>query len=211
MNDVTWRILLVTMIVWNLDAIIVDVETAFLHGDLEEEIYMNLPDGMEGMDDECLLLLKALYGLIQGAHQWWKKFITILKNIEFKGRFANPCLMIQCSNNGTVFASMYVDDNFCVGHTKVLKTFVEDLKKQGLTVKVSDKLTNYLSCMIKLSQDRKSAWVGQPHLIAKLRKKFGLSEPLIIPKLVQFHPVESYGLEKRLNIRPGRAHDHDQL
>jgi len=70
MNDVTWHILLVTMIVWNLDAIIVDVETAFLHGDLEEEIYMNLPDGMEGMDDECLLLLKALYGLVQGARQW---------------------------------------------------------------------------------------------------------------------------------------------
>jgi len=85
MNDVTWRILLFAMIVWNLNTIIVDVETAFLHGDLEEEIYMNLPDGMEGMDNECLLLLKALYSLVQGARQWWKKFITILKNIEFKG------------------------------------------------------------------------------------------------------------------------------
>ncbi len=39
MNDVTWHILLVAMIVWKLDAIIVDVETAFLHGDLDEEIY----------------------------------------------------------------------------------------------------------------------------------------------------------------------------
>ncbi len=148
-------------------------KTAFLHGDLEEKIYMNLLDGMEGMDDKCLLLLKALYGLVQGACQWWKKFITILKNIEFKGGFANLCLMIQRSNNGTVFASVYVDNNFCVGHTKALKTFVEDLKKQGLMVKVSEKLTNYLSCMIKFSQDRKSAWVGQPHLIAKLQEKFG--------------------------------------
>jgi len=77
--------LLVAMIVWNLDSIIVDVEMAFLHRDLEEEVYMNLPNGMEGSDDECLLLLKALYGLVQGAHQWWKKFIGILKNIEFKG------------------------------------------------------------------------------------------------------------------------------
>jgi len=34
---------------------------------LEEEIYMNLPDGMEGEGNECLLLLKALYGLVQGA------------------------------------------------------------------------------------------------------------------------------------------------
>jgi len=40
-------------------------------------------------------------------------------------------------------------------------------------VKVSEKLTDYLSCMIKFSQDRKSTWVGQPHLIAKLREKFG--------------------------------------
>ncbi len=96
----------------------------------------------------------------------------MLKN-KFKGRFSDPRLMIQHSNNGTVFASMHVDDNFCIGHTKVLKTFVEDLKKQGLMVKVSEKLTDYLSCMIKLSQDRKSMWVGQPHLIAKLRERFG--------------------------------------
>ncbi len=112
MNDVTWHILLVTMIVWKLDAIIVDVKTAFLHGDLEEEIYMNFPDGMEGSNNECLLLLKALYGLVQGACQWWKKFIAILKNIDFKGGFADLCLIIKHSNNGTVFASVYVD-NFC--------------------------------------------------------------------------------------------------
>ncbi len=132
MNNVTWHILLVAMIVWKLGAIIVNVETAFLHRDLEEEIYMNLLDGMEGSNDKCLLLLKALYGLVQGAHQWWNKLIDILKNIKFKGGFANPCLlMIKHSNDGTVFASIYVNDNFCVGHSKALKTFMEDLKKQA--------------------------------------------------------------------------------
>ena len=141
---------------------------AFQHGDLEEEIYMNLPDGMEGSNDECLLPLKALHGLVQGAHQWWKNFIAILKNIEFKGGFANLCLMIQRSNNGTVFASVYVNNNFCVGHTKALKTFVEDLKKQGLTVKVSEKLTNYLSCTIKLSQD-KNGWGNLTSLLSCAR------------------------------------------
>jgi len=159
MNDMTWHILLVAMIVWGLDAIIVDVETAFLHGDLEEEIYMNLPHRMDGESDKCLLLLKALYGLVQGAWQWRKKFVSILKHIKFKGGFANPCLMIKWLNDGTVFASIYVDDNFCIGHKPALKSFVKDLKQQGLTVKVLDKLTDYLSCSIKFSNDKKRAWI----------------------------------------------------
>jgi len=50
--------------------------------------------------------------------------------------------MIKRSNDGTVFASIYVDDNFCIGQTKALKVFVEDLKNQGLTVKVSSQLTD---------------------------------------------------------------------
>jgi len=91
--------------------------------------------------------------------------------------------MIKCSNDGTVFASVYMDDNFCAKHTKALKIFVEDLKKQGLTVKVSEKLTDYLSCTIKFSQDRKSTWVGQPHLIAKLHEKFGH----LVTKIQSYH------------------------
>ncbi len=133
MNDVTWCILLVAMIVWGMDAIIVDMEMAFLYGKLEEGIYINLPEGMEGDDSECLLLLKALYGLMQGAHQWWKKFVKILKNIEFKGSFADLCLLIKQSNNRTIFVLIYVDDNFCIGHQSALNTFVKDLKKQGLS------------------------------------------------------------------------------
>jgi len=66
-NDVVWHILLIAMLVWNLDAIIIDVKSAFLYGDLDEEIYMELPDGMMGFEDEYLLLLKAIYGLVQVA------------------------------------------------------------------------------------------------------------------------------------------------
>ena len=66
-NNVTWRILLITKLVWGLDAIIINMETAFLYGELKEEIYMELPKGMTGWTDECLLLLKSIYGLVQVA------------------------------------------------------------------------------------------------------------------------------------------------
>jgi len=89
--------------------------------------------------------------------------VEILKNIELKGGFADPCLMIKQLNDGTVFASIYVDNNFCIGHCKALIKFVEDLKKQGLTVKVSKELTDYLSCLIKFLKDKKRAWIVQTH------------------------------------------------
>jgi len=120
-----------------------------------------------------LLLLKALYGLIQSVHQWWKKLIEILKRVKFQGGYANPCLMIKRSDNGSMFASIYVNDNFCIRHCEALQQFVKDLCAQGLTVKVSKQLTDYLSCLIKISADCKSAWIGQSDLITKLHEQFG--------------------------------------
>jgi len=68
--------------------------------------------------------------------------------------------------------SVYVDDNFCVGHKPALEELIEDLKKNGLLVKVMEDMTDYLSCNISFLQDGKSAWIRQPHLIQKLEEKF---------------------------------------
>ena len=62
-NDVSWRILIISMLVWKLDAKIIDVLTAFLYGDLEEEIYMKCPEVHK--EDEALLLIHLIYGLVQ--------------------------------------------------------------------------------------------------------------------------------------------------
>jgi Reverse transcriptase (RNA-dependent DNA polymerase) len=56
MNDVTFRILLISMMKWNLKAKIVNNETAFLHGDLNETTYMIIPKGMEAEQNECMIL-----------------------------------------------------------------------------------------------------------------------------------------------------------
>jgi hypothetical protein len=45
-NNPSFRSMLIAKIIWNLEASTVDVETAFLHGDLKGEIYMNIPEGM---------------------------------------------------------------------------------------------------------------------------------------------------------------------
>jgi hypothetical protein len=57
-NDVMFHILLVMMLTWNLKAKVVNIETASLHGDLKETIYMEITNGMEASVDECLILNK---------------------------------------------------------------------------------------------------------------------------------------------------------
>ena len=54
----------------------IDVKTTFLHGDLEEQIYMEQPDGFSQPEQEHLVckLKKSLYGLKQSPRQWYKRF-----------------------------------------------------------------------------------------------------------------------------------------
>ena len=77
-NDITYRLLLVLFHLHKYDSRIIDVETAFLYGDLDEEIYMKVPNGLEDytgekLDGVCLELKRSIYGLVQAARQWWKK------------------------------------------------------------------------------------------------------------------------------------------
>ena len=171
-NDVTFRILLIAMIVWKLEGKIIDVETAFLHGDLDEDIYMDCPEGLEANEDECLQLLKTIYGLVQAARQYFKKFGTGLKSIGFEGGQADPCLMMKQEGNDRIYVGTYVDDNVCVGTQQLIDDTIKKLKNIGFELKVMDDFTDYLSCEIVFSEDRSKAWIGQPHLLKKLENKF---------------------------------------
>jgi hypothetical protein len=53
-NDVSFQIILIEKIIWNLEASTVNVETAFLHCELQEGIYMNIPEGMSYDSKHCL-------------------------------------------------------------------------------------------------------------------------------------------------------------
>ena len=79
--DITFWILLVLILVNNWYAEVIDIQTAFLYGKLEEKIYMKIPegfftfleeqDGDEHFTMEALLLIQGIYGLIQSARIWF--------------------------------------------------------------------------------------------------------------------------------------------
>ena len=87
-HDVTFRIALARMMVEKLDSLVIDVETAFLHGEIDEEILMKSPVRMEEIDpgsssEDCYQLLKGIYGLCQAARQFWTKFVNTVKKESF--------------------------------------------------------------------------------------------------------------------------------
>nr|GEZ22701.1 putative reverse transcriptase, RNA-dependent DNA polymerase, Gag-polypeptide of LTR copia-type [Tanacetum cinerariifolium] len=88
-----------------------DVNNAFLHGDLNEEIYMKIPQGFskEGETRVCRLR-KSLYGLKQASRNWYHKFTTFLLSLNFKQSKADHSLFIYETTNTTVIALIYVDD-----------------------------------------------------------------------------------------------------
>ncbi len=90
----TIRVLLVLAASYGLLVHQMGVKTAFLNGELEEEIYMDQPDGyvLEGQEGMVCKLLKFLYGLKQAPKQWHEKFDTTLTSAGFVVNEADKCV-----------------------------------------------------------------------------------------------------------------------
>ena len=138
-NDVAFQITIIMMLANIWDADIVDIKTAFLYGDLDEEIYMKVPKGLaehlgtEFDDNACLLLVQLMYGLVQEARQYYKKFIdVVVSKLGFEKCMANPCLLKHINDNGTVIICVYVDDILCVGDRRVIDAMKNELTKYFL-------------------------------------------------------------------------------
>jgi hypothetical protein len=80
--------------------------------------------------------------------------------------------MTKQGDKGIVFIACYVNDCLCCGHNAAINESIEEIKKCGFTLKIENEMTDYLSCNIIYSKDKRKAWLGQPHLIRSLEKKF---------------------------------------
>jgi hypothetical protein len=158
---------------WSLKAHIIDIETAFLHGNLNESIYMLAPKGSKiNGATHCVHLDKALYGLVQAARQFYLKFSEVLKAINFKVSYADPCLFFRKDKYGIILMVIHIDDCYVVGKEESLKLLNQQLHQQGLKTKVSPDAKDYLSCEIKMSNSGHCAHISQPTLMKKMLHKY---------------------------------------
>jgi Reverse transcriptase (RNA-dependent DNA polymerase) len=114
-NNVSFQIMLIAKLIWDIQASIVDVETAFLHGDLQAEIYMNVPEGLQQDSNSCLPLKNTIYGLVQSAKEFYNKLLSTPKSMGFTKNKSDPCLLSKCTHDNVVLFGIYVDDCLVVG------------------------------------------------------------------------------------------------
>ena len=88
------RLLIAIAIVFYLKIHQMDVKTAFLDGDLEEEIYMDQPEGFvePGQESKVCKLTKSLYGLKQAPKQWHEKFDSCMIKNGYKFNECDQCI-----------------------------------------------------------------------------------------------------------------------
>ena len=176
-NDVTFRLVLTRMIIEGLHAKVVDIDNAFLNGDLDHEIYMNIPDGYKeciGETDkgDALRLYKSIYGLVQAARQFWKKITDKLKESGFQSSEVDPCLMHREDEERICILIMYINDLLIIGREAAIDNAVSNLQEH-FQVKKPTTLDDYLGVQIIRSEDQTKAWLGQPTILASLEKHFG--------------------------------------
>ncbi|GJS47878.1 retrovirus-related pol polyprotein from transposon RE1 [Tanacetum coccineum] len=107
-----------------------DVKSAFLNGELEEEIYVKQPEGFEvvGQEEKVYRLYKALYGLKQAPRAWYAKIDAHLLNHNFRRSSSESTLYIkQFNSQERLIISLYVDDLLVIGSNDHL---VKKFKKQ---------------------------------------------------------------------------------
>lgn len=178
-NDTTFHLVLALMLKHNLQSKQFDVETAFLYGNLEEKLYMDFPDGYESylldkginlkQSENCLLLNKALYGLVQAARQWWRKITEIFKTVGFLPSPADPCLFIQHQQKQISFIILYVDDGGIIATDETI-TQVMQLLNKHFNIKDLGPMKNFVGC--ELIKHNNSIWIHQPKLIKHLKDTF---------------------------------------
>ncbi|GKA23536.1 zinc finger, CCHC-type containing protein [Tanacetum coccineum] len=198
----TIRLLLALAAIHNLVIHQMDVKTAFLNGDLDEEVYMKQPEGfvMPGNEHKVCKLVKSLYGLKQAPKQWHQKFDEVVLSSGFLLNQSDKCVYSKFDSSGKgVIICLYVDDMLIFGtdQNQVDKT------KKFLSSRFSMKDMGEADVIlgIKIKRENKGIVITQSHYIEKILKKFNRED--CSPVSTPMDPVEK--------LKPNTGKPVDQL
>lgn len=155
-----------------------DVKTAFLHGDLEEDIYMHQPEGfvVQGKEGSVCRLKKSLYGLKQAPRQWYKKFDSFMCSVGYIRCQADHCCYVRHFDNSYIILLLYVDDMLIAGASI---DEINNLKKQmseHFAMKDLGAAKQILGMRIVRDRVRGTLRLSQAEYVKKILSRFNMDK-----------------------------------
>lgn len=147
-----------------------DVKTAFLYGDLKENVFMKQPKGFEDGTEKVCKLRKSLYGLKQSSRCWNQKFKDFIVEFGFKVSNADPCVFVKKTEEETLILCIYVDDGMIFGDNDKSIDLVIDHLQRKFEVKVIE-----AGCFLGIEINRLndgSIFIHQTAYARKVTRKF---------------------------------------
>lgn len=178
----TLRIMLSVANHFDLHVQQMDVKSAFLNGNLREEIYMHRPEGFKN-DNLVLKLNKAIYGLKRASRMWNESFNNFMRRIGFGRCASDRCLYTKNENGIYTYIILYVDDLLIIGQNmEKISEIKKSLSKQFEMTDIG-KVDTFLGMCIQ--QDVSSATINmsQKHYLKNVLRKFNMGDckPASVP------------------------------
>lgn len=158
---------------WELHSL--DVKTAFLFGELEEEIYLEQPEGfvVKGQETKVCRLRKSIYGLKQAALQWNKQLHKSLLEMGFTRSLSDPGTYVKIIGQDIIILIVYVDDALFTGSKESLvnahvKTFMKRWESRYL-----GKAKEYLGIRFTRDLSKGTLILDQTRYAEKVIQRFG--------------------------------------
>ncbi|GJV21596.1 zinc finger, CCHC-type containing protein [Tanacetum coccineum] len=153
-----------------------DVKSAFLHGDLQEEVYVTQPEGFIKRKDngKVYRLIKALYGLRQAPRAWNIKLDNTLKSLDFKKCALEQAIYTRTERDSILLVGVYVDDLIITGTPKKEIDKFKDQMKEIFEMSDLGLLAYYLG--IEVTQSGGDISIKQSAYARKILKEAGMLE-----------------------------------
>nr|GEV09004.1 retrotransposon protein, putative, Ty1-copia subclass [Tanacetum cinerariifolium] len=185
-----------------------DVKMAFLHGNLEEVIYMRQPSGYE-QGNKVSLLKKSLYSLKQSPRQWYKRFDEYMLSNGFKRSSYDGCVYYMSYALGEYsYLLLYVDDMMIACKSKAEIGSIKSLLKKEFDIKELGEAKKILGMEIVRDRSRKILRVSQSRYVSKILNNFRIDNGKLVKMPVGGHfkmslkdcPVRACNVEKKSKV-----------
>ena len=153
----------------------VDIKTAFLYGELQEEVFMEQPEGFEVKDHICLLE-KAMYGLKQASRVWYLRLRSVLENMGFQISDHDAGLFIMHHQDAQAYIAVWVDNIImCSPKAEVLELILAQLREH-FEANDLGQLHWYLGIKVEMNLDNQMVMLSQHSLAQDILDEAGLRD-----------------------------------